>query len=431
MVGTGVFTTSCIVSSNKLYFGGGYGSTTFAGTSVNGIGSFDGEIFDSLNQGIYGEPNDVVWYNGKLIVAGHTFCSGVPPNCVPNTVNISAWDSTSGWESITPNGGGADYQINCLEVYNNDLYAAGQFVTIDNVPVNRIAKWNGTSWTDVGGGLTGGMGEVICMTVFHNQLYVGGNFTAAGSGNLSTYYVARWNGASWDSVGTGFNYPVHELLVDSINDVLYAGGEFSYIGNTICRGVAVWNDVNWSPVGSGLDTLWGTRCLEMFNGELYAGGGNVTTTTQGDTINNIYKFNGTKWVSVDGGANSTVMDMSVYGGNLYIGGYFSQVGYSTPANKIACYGTTCPTSVGIHEYSSAEIFKVYPNPASEVIIVQTSLIGDVYFTLQDVNGNIISQTTFDTKVEFSTIGIAAGIYTICVKSVDGTASHSEKIVIQH
>jgi hypothetical protein len=280
------------------------------------------------------------------------------------------------------------------------------------------------------GGVHGGMENVNCMAVYHNQLYVGGYFYSVGTNNLPAYCIARWNGTQWDSVGSGMNYPVHALVVDSVNDVLYAAGEFSYIRNTVCRGIAVWNDTLWKPVGSGYDTLWGTRCLQMYNGELYAGGANETVTIQGDTLRNLYKFNGTKWVSVDGGTNAYINCMEVFQGNLYVGGGFWQVGHGIPANKIACYGTTCPTSVGISENPPPIPFSMFPNPNKDILRIETEEPNELVFRLMDINGKSIAEKKFVGKFEYNTTSLAKGTYLIKISLKDGSRAHTEKLVIE-
>lgn len=418
---------NCFTLLDKFYIGA-Y-TTTLCGTPVNGLCTFDSCQVNSsaFGQGVNsGGVNDVDWYNGRLIVGGDFSSAG--PN-VPYTARIAAWDSVLGWSSLTPNGGVNSF-INCVETYNGFVYAGGLFTTINNVTVRRIAQYNGTTWANMNTGVSGGVGAVYCMAVYHNQLYVGGNFYFAGSSNLSTNCIARWNGTQWDSVGSGMNSDVRALLVDSANDVLYAAGGFTSIGNTICRGVAVWNDTIWKPVGSGLDTLWGTMCLAMFNGELYAGGANVGTTTTGDTLHNIYKFNGIKWVEVSGGANNTVTAMMTYQSNLYVAGYFSQVGNGIPVNHIACYGTTCPTSVGIDETPPPVTFQLYPNPADDFLHIESNESQPLEFQLSDMNGKTVIDQTFQNKADISLRGLPAGTYLVRVSLQNGERTGTEKIVIK-
>jgi hypothetical protein len=68
------------------------------------------------------------------------------------------------------------------------LYVAGIFQQIGGVPCPNLARWNGTSWSQVGGGLSGGpfAGLGRALVAFDDgqgsgrDLYVGGNFRTAG-----------------------------------------------------------------------------------------------------------------------------------------------------------------------------------------------------------------------------------------------------------
>ena len=71
------------------------------------------------------------------------------------------------------------------------LYAAGSFTTAGGVAANRIAKWDGSVWSALSGGMNG---SVDSLAVHHGDggtsLYAGGVFSSAfdsGDGHL-----ARW-----------------------------------------------------------------------------------------------------------------------------------------------------------------------------------------------------------------------------------------------
>ena len=42
-----------------------------------------------------------------------------------------------------------------LAVSGSDLYAGGRFTTAGGIAANRIAKWNGSSWSALGSGMNG------------------------------------------------------------------------------------------------------------------------------------------------------------------------------------------------------------------------------------------------------------------------------------
>ena len=110
------------------------------------------------------------------------------------------------------NGGGlflSDGIVNALAVSGRGLYAGGHFTTAGGSPANRIANWDGSSWTALGSGISGDGTSprfVSALAVSGSNLYEGGLFTAAGG--IEATNIARWNGSSWSSLGKF----AHELV---------------------------------------------------------------------------------------------------------------------------------------------------------------------------------------------------------------------------
>ena len=73
---------------------------------------------------------------------------------------------------------------------------------------NRVAKWNGSSWSALGSGMDG---RCLALAVSGSDLYAGGYFTTAGGSAAN--HIAKWNGSSWSALGSGMN-----------NQCLCAGG---------------------------------------------------------------------------------------------------------------------------------------------------------------------------------------------------------------
>lgn len=422
---------TCFYSSDKLYIGvnSPAGPSSFSGIAVNGICSLDGSQLDTLYTGVsLGSALDAVWYNGKLIVAGDFWFAGYWPG-VDGTTHIAAWDTvTNSWSSVTPNGP-CNGDVKAIRVYNGDLYIGGRFTSVDGVSCNRIARWNGSTWFSVGGGVSGWTNQVLCMEVFQNKLIVAGSFGMAGT--IPVNLIASWDGTAWDSVGNGFNYDVYDLLTDSVSQTLYACGIFTTADGYVAQGVAKWNGTSWSPVGSGWMQFYGVYCMAIYDSSLVMGlGGSIHVSPQGDTIHGLCTFTDSGWVEFQGGANSAVMELAVHQGDLYIGGIFSAVGYGIPANRIACYGTTCTTSVGIPEQPPPIPFQMFPNPNVDVLHIATQDPSELLFRLYNSAGQLVKEEKFRSQYDYSTKELGAGNYIVQISLPDGSRMHSEQLIVK-
>lgn len=73
----------------------------------------------------------------------------------------------------------------------DDLLGGGNFTTAGGVPANRIARWNGSQWSALAGGMNDG---VLSLCTQNGELFAGGAFTEA-DGNFR-YGLARWTGTT-------------------------------------------------------------------------------------------------------------------------------------------------------------------------------------------------------------------------------------------
>ena len=74
------------------------------------------------------------------------------------------------------------------------LYAGGGFVSIDEQPVARLARWNGNAWAAAGNGVDDGTPAHVRALLAHDDgsgvaLFVGGDFDRAGT--RQALHVAR------------------------------------------------------------------------------------------------------------------------------------------------------------------------------------------------------------------------------------------------
>ena len=213
------------------------------------------------------------------------------------------------------------------------LYVGGDFETVGDTIAQRIARWDGTSWSAVGEGLGG---NPYALTVFDDgsgpALYAG-----CDSGG-----VRKWDGSSWTYVGLGSH--IHALAVydDGSGPALYAGYEKWSAGG----GIVKWDGAEWSEVGGGLyspDFSIGVFSLVVFDDgsgpALYVGGNFIKAGgMNGITAYGIARWDGQDWSSVGGGVSNRVRAMTVHddggGPALYAGGEFTYSG-GVQANCVA------------------------------------------------------------------------------------------------
>src|SRR5206468_11042454 len=162
------------------------------------------------------------------------------------------------------------------------------------------------------------------------NIYVGGYFTNI-SGVAATN-LARWDGSAWSQVGGGLNSIVYSILPAG-ND-LYVGGIFFKAGDVFATNIARWNGANWSALGNGLSGVtngFNSGVLTMAtnaSGHLIAGG--VFLTAGGVPVNNIAEWDGTQWLGLAGGLYAspapTVSSIAVRGNDIYVAGSFRSAG---------------------------------------------------------------------------------------------------------
>jgi hypothetical protein len=242
--------------------------------------------------------------SGRALYAGGEFSS----IGAVHADRIAKWNGTH-W---LPLGSGMNNRVRALAVFDDGsgpaLYAGGSFTTAGGNSANRIAKWNGSSWSPLGSGI-GTNGEVFALAAFDdgtgNALYAGGDFSNAGGNPAHT--IAKWNGSTWSSIGTGasggFQPYVFALTAfdDGTGNALYVGGGFTSFSGVGASGIARWDGTTWSTVGGGLNG--GAFAMAAFDDgsgrALFVGGG--FSTAGGNPASSIARWDGTAWSALGSG----------------------------------------------------------------------------------------------------------------------------------
>ena len=298
-------------------------------------------------------------YDGKLVAGG------TPIETRDEFLGHLAVFDGNRWRSL---GDGVDDFVIAVQEFRGDLIVAGKFLTAGSSTALHIARWDGSLWHSMAGGIGNGLRvpTVFDLEIFQGELYAAGEFTTAGGSDALS--IARWDGASWSPVGGGISRTsgaqgtVRVLHATSTH--LYAGGNFERAGGQIVRHLARWDGATWSDFGGGTETFGTIASITTFQGDLYVGGTFNYMSGTGTFFNHIARWDGSTWQDVDGGlpdgasgveVNSLrVFDDALYatGNILTAGGPFGS-GILTP--RVARWdGSSWSSTGGIWESDSNE-----------------------------------------------------------------------------
>jgi len=192
----------------------------------------------------------IVTTEGKIVAGGDFQNAGGDPAAD----NVAVWDGVS-WSALAGPGGGIESTVWALDLDEaGNLFAGGEFSDAGGDPdANGVAKWDGISWTSVGGPGSGINSAVYAVAVDDlGRVFVGGDFVNIG-GDPDADYFALWDGAAWTAPVASLNGAVWDLEFDGVGD-LYVAGEFDSDSNPLHpTGIAVWDGISWDSLGSGLD----------------------------------------------------------------------------------------------------------------------------------------------------------------------------------
>ncbi|MGH9841304.1 MAG: hypothetical protein ACREEM_21325 [Blastocatellia bacterium] len=300
------------------------------------------------NNGVNGDVSAIAVSGGNVYIGGNFNLARNSGGSTVSANGVARWDGLS-WSALGSGSGSTgngvsspgSLQVYAVAVSGSDVYVGGSFTKVHNssssgISANCVARWNSATglWSALGAGQGGGAngvnGDVLAIAANGAETYIGGNFTSTynnANAAVNAQHVARWNGASWNSLGTGsgpggngVNGTVNALAVGP--GYLYVGGDFdtAYKGSGGGIGVngisanciARWDGTTWSALGAG-SGLTGNgmdgavHTITATSSEVFTGGEFITAFNSGSskvTVNNVARWNGTTWSAFGAGSTS-------------------------------------------------------------------------------------------------------------------------------
>jgi hypothetical protein len=260
--------------TGAVYVGGVF--TSAGSASSTDIAKLSSGTFKAVgNATSAGNPIDVygLAFAGGKLYAGGKFdaVNGVPAS------RLAVFDGTS-WSEP---GGGVDSLVNALIPSGTGVIAGGYFQNAGTShppaqPMLSVGRLTAAGWSSYGQGMVlpgeDQYPSVWAIVPYGGGAYVGGNFAGAGPAASST--IARWTGTAWTSLAGGVRWggglgTVYAML--TIGNQLYVGGHFDSAGGVPANNIARWDGTSWHALGSGVQG-GNVLALATLNGKLYAGG---------------------------------------------------------------------------------------------------------------------------------------------------------------
>jgi hypothetical protein len=365
-----------------------------------GLGS-DGSGDGSLHAGVY----TMAYSSGKLYVGGALYDVSNGGTKIPTADHFAIWNGAN-WSTLGDSNGALNNTVEAIAVIGSDVYVGGNFVDLGgDQRMDYLVRWDGTAWNPVGnltqtyGALSG---KVNTLAVDGTNLYAGGDFTFAyneGS-SVAVNRIAKWDGSTWSALGGGVNSSVYALAVDA-NHNLYAGGSFTNAAFPEADYIAMWNGSAWSALaGNGASNgalNSSVFALAIHGTNVYVGGSFTTVlNTSNISIPNaerLAKWDGSTWSAMDGITSPTSNDvykLAVSGSDLYVGGFFNDLNGISAADRVARWDGSTWSALGSNGANDG-VLNGYVN---DIVVNGTRVyIGGIFTNVQ--NGIGIAQNSVD------------------------------------
>jgi hypothetical protein len=367
----GLITALALSPEGNLIIAGQFSS--LGGVTVTNLALYDWNTVTALPATFTGGIAAMTYYRGDLIIGG-AFES---INGIAGTRGIARWDGTS-WHSL---GGGVEIgNVSVLYVRGSELYVGGSFQRVGGVDAPALAVWDGSSWHALGDPFRGETAnitpQVLAIAALPSgELVVGGDFYRIGSQVIP--YLARWDGSSWNVLGPP-DGPITALAVHE--GKLFISGGFETVGTLTSPYAAYWDGSAWySMANDMLNTS--LAVLTPTDVGVLVGGNFTVALDNGFIANGLAVWTERGWAGFGGnrgnGLNGTVTGLvSDRSGAVYATGSFTRAG-ATPSPHLARFtGTKWEAVGGITFNEQQQLFYLLSPYRNETLALAAVIIAD-------------------------------------------------------
>lgn len=216
------------------------------------------------------QVNSIVTNGNSIYVAG-LITTNISNGAGP--ASVAVWDGAS-WNQLAGE--------NCAQVValaidtKGNLYAAGCINGVGSNSPGNIQKWNGKNWQLLGDGSIKGNVQALATDKKGNLYATGGSLQGKSPNGDSIYsgFVMKWDGKTWSKLGGGILKGGYEhgsaISIDS-RGYVYVGGSFKSIRNTNsdneldeeaieageieAHNIAFWDGEKWNAMGTDVGGL--------------------------------------------------------------------------------------------------------------------------------------------------------------------------------
>ena len=228
-IGDGSNVATLATATNGDVVAGGW-FTSMGAVVANRIARWNGASWSGLGTGMNGSVRDVLPLpNGDVLACGEfTNAGGMPAD------RVARWNGSQ-WSAV---GSGLPNYAFALEVT-----AAGEVVVGGTFAPSTVVRWTGSAWVPLG----------QLQGVVHDLARLpGGDLVAVGDLGAPFHGVARWDGTAWLALAGGLSNGTAQMTASAVEvlpdgDVV-VGGRFDLAGGVPVQDLARWDGTAWSPL---------------------------------------------------------------------------------------------------------------------------------------------------------------------------------------